>query len=115
MCRPRRETNPMRTPERCSQVFTSLRSLAPAGQVLAVTLPGLFRCTSANDKRRRPRSSGRTSGVERRAKATAPVGALAAVDVATVRVAEGDATSLTFTAPVWKQMDRGREHHTGHR
>ena len=30
-------------------------------------------------------------------------------------VEEEAATSLTFTAPVWKQMDRGREHHTDHR
>ena len=30
--------------------------------------------------------------------------------VATVAVAEEDVTNLTYTAPVWKQMDRGREH-----
>ncbi len=34
----------------------------------------------------------------------------AAVVVATVAVAEEDVTNLTYTAPVWKQMDRGREH-----
>jgi len=32
------------------------------------------------------------------------------VVVATVAVAEEDVTNLTYTAPVWKQMDRGREH-----
>jgi len=37
------------------------------------------------------------------------VGAAAVVVEAAV-VEEEDATKLTYTAPVWKQMDRGREH-----
>ena len=34
----------------------------------------------------------------------------AAVVVEAAAVEEEDATNLTYTAPVWKQMDRGREH-----
>jgi len=51
----------------------------------------------------------RSTSTKPNPKPKAPVGASAAVDVATVPVAEEDATSLTFTAPFWKQMDWGRE------